>query len=161
MDPLLERQMSSSAAGPSKDATDPMHAPRSESVRHYDGLSFASVRPRRTLDRCELPTTWRMVITMQMLMQHMLAGAVAGISEHVAMYPMDTIKTRMQALAHPGQRVSIGHHCACPQSFSCYQSVCIVQLHRSTIKHAIQAVIKREGIAGLYGGVGVTAWSAG
>lgn len=35
----------------------------------------------------------------------MLAGAVAGISEHVAMYPMDTIKTRMQALGHPGQRV--------------------------------------------------------
>lgn len=38
-------------------------------------------------------------------MQHMLAGAIAGISEHVAMYPMDTIKTRMQALGHPGQRV--------------------------------------------------------
>lgn len=36
----------------------------------------------------------------------MLAGAVAGISEHIAMYPMDTIKTRMQALGHPGQRVS-------------------------------------------------------
>ena len=35
----------------------------------------------------------------------MLAGAVAGVSEHVAMYPMDTIKTRMQALGHPGQRV--------------------------------------------------------
>lgn len=37
--------------------------------------------------------------------QHMLAGAVAGIAEHLAMYPVDTIKTRMQALAHPGQRV--------------------------------------------------------
>lgn len=37
--------------------------------------------------------------------QHMAAGAVAGITEHVAMYPVDTIKTRMQALAHPGQRV--------------------------------------------------------
>ena len=35
----------------------------------------------------------------------MAAGAVAGITEHVAMYPVDTIKTRMQALAHPGQRV--------------------------------------------------------
>ncbi len=38
-------------------------------------------------------------------MQHMLAGAVAGMAEHSAMYPVDTIKTRMQALGHPGQQV--------------------------------------------------------
>ena len=38
-------------------------------------------------------------------MQHMFAGALAGITEHIAMYPVDTIKTRMQALAHPGQQV--------------------------------------------------------
>ena len=37
--------------------------------------------------------------------QHMLAGAVAGMAEHSAMYPVDTIKTRMQALGHPGQQV--------------------------------------------------------
>lgn len=37
-------------------------------------------------------------------MQHMLAGATAGMAEHTAMYPVDTIKTRMQALAHPGQQ---------------------------------------------------------
>ena len=35
----------------------------------------------------------------------MFAGGVAGITEHIAMYPVDTIKTRMQALAHPGQQV--------------------------------------------------------
>lgn len=35
----------------------------------------------------------------------MIAGALAGIGEHVAMYPVDTVKTRMQALAHPGQQV--------------------------------------------------------
>lgn len=29
--------------------------------------------------------------------QHMLSGAVAGTTEHLAMYPVDTIKTRMQA----------------------------------------------------------------
>lgn len=41
-------------------------------------------------------------------LQHMLAGATAGMAEHTAMYPVDTIKTRMQALAHPGQQV---RHC--------------------------------------------------
>ena len=35
----------------------------------------------------------------------MLAGAVAGTLEHTLMFPIDTIKTRMQALSHPGQRV--------------------------------------------------------
>ena len=38
-------------------------------------------------------------------LQHMLAGAVAGTLEHTLMFPIDTIKTRMQALSHPGQRV--------------------------------------------------------
>ena len=42
-----------------------------------------------------------------MFWQHMLAGATAGIAEHVAMFPVDTVKTRMQALGHPGQRVSL------------------------------------------------------
>lgn len=42
-----------------------------------------------------------------LLLQHMVAGAAAGIGEHVAMYPVDTVKTRMQALAHPGQQVSL------------------------------------------------------
>ena len=37
-------------------------------------------------------------------LQHMLAGAVAGILEHTLMFPVDTIKTRMQALSHPGQQ---------------------------------------------------------
>lgn len=37
----------------------------------------------------------------------MMAGAVAGITEHATMYPLDTIRTRAQALGHPGQQV----HC--------------------------------------------------
>jgi solute carrier family 25 (mitochondrial iron transporter), member 28/37 len=40
-------------------------------------------------------------------MQHMVAGAMAGMGEHLAMYPVDTVKTRMQALAHPGQQASL------------------------------------------------------
>jgi solute carrier family 25 iron transporter 28/37 len=35
----------------------------------------------------------------------MVAGAVAGTMEHTLMFPIDTIKTRMQALSHPGQQV--------------------------------------------------------
>lgn len=68
----------------------------------------------------------------------MLAGAVAGIVEHIAMYPVDTIKTRMQALSHPGQR-----------------------LQRSSLRTALSAVIRREGISGLYRGVGAVAAGAG
>jgi hypothetical protein len=72
------------------------------------------------------------------LMQHMLAGGVAGIAEHIAMYPVDTVKTRMQALAHPGQR-----------------------LHGVPLHQAISAIIKREGLWRMYRGVGAVAWSAG
>lgn len=68
---------------------------------------------------------------------HMLAGAAAGITEHTAMYPVDTIKTRMQALSHPGQR-----------------------LHGS-VSNALRAVMRREGISGLYRGVGAVVWGAG
>ena len=42
------------------------------------------------------------------VLQHMLAGAVAGTLEHTLMFPIDTIKTRMQALSHPGQQA-----CSC------------------------------------------------
>lgn len=67
---------------------------------------------------------------------HMIAGAVAGIGEHVAMFPVDTIKTRMQALAHPGQQLTV-------------------------FSRAFRAVFKREGILGLYRGTTAMALGAG
>ena len=67
-----------------------------------------------------------------------MAGATAGIAEHVAMYPVDTVKTRMQALAHPGQ-----------------------QLHGAPLHLALSSIIKREGFFRLYRGVAAVAWSAG
>lgn len=73
-----------------------------------------------------------------MWMQYMLAGSIAGIAEHVAMYPVDTVKTRMQALAHPGQR-----------------------LHGVPLHQAIAAIVHREGFLSLYRGVGAVALSAG
>ncbi|CAK0783894.1 hypothetical protein CVIRNUC_007094 [Coccomyxa viridis] len=69
---------------------------------------------------------------------HMLAGAIAGTLEHTLMFPIDTIKTRMQALSHPGQ-----------------------QLHGVPTLRAIQAVLRREGVRGLYGGIVAAGLGAG
>ncbi|MEW5320102.1 MAG: hypothetical protein WDW38_011201 [Sanguina aurantia] len=77
----------------------------------YDGLSFGS---------------------------HMIAGGVAGTVEHVFMYPVDTIKTRMQALSHPGQR-----------------------LHNMPVHKALEKAFRREGLRGLYKGVGAVLVGAG
>jgi solute carrier family 25 (mitochondrial iron transporter), member 28/37 len=68
----------------------------------------------------------------------MLAGAAAGMSEHIAMYPVDTVKTRMQALAHPGQH-----------------------LHGAPLHLALVSIIRREGVLRLYGGVSAVAITAG
>ena len=68
----------------------------------------------------------------------MAAGAAAGTAEHIAMYPVDTVKTRMQALAHPGQ-----------------------QLRGATLHRALRSIIRREGFLRLYHGVGAVAGSAG
>ncbi|QDZ20517.1 mitochondrial solute carrier protein [Chloropicon primus] len=79
-------------------------------MRTYDGLTFS---------------------------KYMVAGSAAGITEHVAMFPVDTIKTRMQALAVPGAGVE------------------------STVRLAMRSIIRTEGIKGLYSGVGAVAIGAG
>ena len=53
------------------------------------------------------------------------------------MFPVDTIKTRMQALAHPGQQLS------------------------SSVAASLVTVLRREGLGGLYRGVGAMALGAG
>eukprot|EP00798_Chlamydomonas_sp_ICE-L_P023375 gene23375-30636_t len=70
--------------------------------------------------------------------RHMVAGGLAGTMEHAAMYPVDTIKTRMQALSHPGQR-----------------------LHSVSLWQAMNTAIRREGLKGLYKGVGAVIAGAG
>jgi solute carrier family 25 iron transporter 28/37 len=77
----------------------------------------------------------------------MIAGAAAGIVEHTAMYPVDTIKTRMQALGHPGQQLQGG-----PGP---------VRGGGASVGRALRSVLRREGVAGLYRGVGAVAWGAG
>ena len=53
------------------------------------------------------------------------------------MFPVDTVKTRMQALAGPGSGVS------------------------GTVSRAMSSIIRKEGIIGLYSGVGAVAVGAG
>jgi solute carrier family 25 (mitochondrial iron transporter), member 28/37 len=57
---------------------------------------------------------------------YIYAGAFAGLVEHTFMYPVDTVKTRMQALRQPNY---LG------------------------ISNAFQSIIKSEGILGLYSGL--------
>jgi Mitochondrial carrier protein len=75
-------------------------------------------------------------------LQHMTAGALAGTVEHIAMFPMDTVKTRMQALPHGG--ASISH-----------------DLNYSTVRAALRTVLRLEGVRGLYRGVDAMALGAG
>ena len=68
----------------------------------------------------------------------MAAGAVAGMAEHMMMYPVDTVKTRMQALGHPGQG-----------------------LHGASVLRAMRVIVAREGLGGLFKGLGAMALGAG
>jgi len=67
---------------------------------------------------------------------HMVAGAAAGIMEHCVMYPIDSVKTRMQSL------------CPCPER-SCKTPV-----------SGLISMVKREGIWRPIRGVNVIATSA-
>ena len=97
----------------------------------------------------------------------MAAGALAGIGEHVLMFPVDTIKTRMQALAHPGQQVRWRARVAAlftaPPPSSHLTAAPLPpppQLHTS-LGRALSAVLRREGVPGLYRGVSAMALGAG
>ncbi|XP_075079008.1 uncharacterized protein LOC107823760 isoform X2 [Nicotiana tabacum] len=68
--------------------------------------------------------------------QFMIAGSVAGMVEHMAMFPVDTIKTQMQAIG------------SCP-------------IKSISIRQAFRSIVQTEGIAGLYRGIGAMALGAG
>jgi solute carrier family 25 iron transporter 28/37 len=68
---------------------------------------------------------------------HMVAGALAGITEHTVTYPIDSIKTRMQIIRpHP------------------------TAIYRSTL-HALSEISSREGLPRLWRGVGSVVLGAG
>ncbi|KAL6979034.1 hypothetical protein U1Q18_020700 [Sarracenia purpurea var. burkii] len=68
--------------------------------------------------------------------QFMVAGSIAGLVEHLAMFPVDTIKTRMQALG------------SCP-------------VKSAGLRQALESILRTEGPAGLYRGIGAMALGAG
>ncbi|KAM1720717.1 hypothetical protein ACFX12_022342 [Malus domestica] len=66
----------------------------------------------------------------------MITGSIAGMVEHMAMFAVDTVKTHMQALG------------SCP--------IKIVGL-----RQALRSILKSEGPAGLYRGIGAMGLDAG
>ncbi|KAL4295613.1 hypothetical protein GQ457_12G008570 [Hibiscus cannabinus] len=69
--------------------------------------------------------------------QFMIAGSIAGTVEHMAMFPLDTLKTRMQALGT-----------SCPvQPFG--------------VRQALGSILKLEGASGLYRGIAAMGLGAG
>eukprot|EP00899_Mesostigma_viride_P019319 jgi/Mesvir1/27389/Mv07193-RA.1 len=78
--------------------------------------------------------------------QHMFAGAVAGVVEHTLMFPVDTIKTRMQAVAMNGSASVVGRQSILPQM---------------SMFAAMTNVIRNEGAKGLYRGISAMGLGAG
>ncbi|CAL9119694.1 unnamed protein product [Musa textilis] len=68
--------------------------------------------------------------------QFMVAGSVAGVVEHTSMFPVDTLKTRMQARSPP---------CHPPLG----------------LRHAVRSVLRAEGPLGFYRGLGAMSLGAG
>ncbi|MBA0684551.1 hypothetical protein Goari_026133, partial [Gossypium aridum] len=69
--------------------------------------------------------------------QFMIAGSIAGTVEHMAMFPLDTLKTRMQALG----------------------ASCSVQ--PVSVRQALGSILKLEGPPGLYRGIAAMGLGAG
>ena len=68
------------------------------------------------------------------------AGSIAGSVEHMAMFPVDTLKTRMQALG--------GGSSTCP-------------VHPFNIRQALTSILKFEGPSSLYRGIAAMGLGAG
>lgn len=67
--------------------------------------------------------------------QHMIAGAVAGLTETTVMFPLDTVKTRLQSMAGTGANQGM---------FSC-----------------LADIFRKEGVFKLWRGLGAASMTAG
>ena len=82
--------------------------------------------------------------------QHMFAGAFAGTMEHTVMFPVDTVKTRMQLVAAASSSSSASSSSLTSSSSSTSSSINMI---KSTIPNAIRSILKTDGVKGLYRGV--------
>ncbi|THU44511.1 hypothetical protein C4D60_Mb02t08150 [Musa balbisiana] len=73
--------------------------------------------------------------------QYMAAGSVAGMAEHMAMFPVDTLKTRMQTVAASASSSSQHHH--------------------PTVGRLLASIVRSEGPSGLYRGIAAIGLGAG
>ncbi|XP_020582096.1 mitoferrin-1 [Phalaenopsis equestris] len=69
--------------------------------------------------------------------QFMIAGSLAGVIEHTSMFPVDTVKTRMQAQSAPCSSAPAG------------------------LRHALTSIFRLEGPLGFYRGIGAMGLGAG
>jgi solute carrier family 25 iron transporter 28/37 len=102
---------------------------------------------------------------------HMIAGALAGTTEHTAMFPLDTIKTRMQTATGAAARAAavdasgaVGSAAAFASSSSANATAAAVHNHAAPIaamRAAARGLMRAEGIAGLYRGVAAVGIGAG
>lgn len=69
--------------------------------------------------------------------QYMIAGSIAGMVEHMAMFPVDTLKTRMQMMADASRSA------------------------HSSLARTFTSILKIEGPLGLYRGIGAMGLGAG
>ena len=81
--------------------------------------------------------------------QHMFAGAFAGTMEHTVMFPVDTVKTRMQLVAAASSSSSASSSSLTSSS----SSTSSINMIKSTIPNAIRSILKTDGVKGLYRGV--------
>ncbi|KAI3889303.1 hypothetical protein MKX03_037897 [Papaver bracteatum] len=80
----------------------------------------------------------------------MVAGSIAGMVEHMAMFPVDTLKTRMQML---GAATSSSPAAAAAASFSSH--------HHHQIGRFFTSIMRKEGPLGLYRGIAAMGLGAG
>ncbi|XP_042503368.1 mitoferrin-like [Macadamia integrifolia] len=80
--------------------------------------------------------------------QFMVAGSIAGMVEHMAMFPVDTLKTRMQMLGATSTAASSAPY---PTQ----------TLHHPRFGRFLASIIRTEGPLGLYRGIGAMGLGAG
>ena len=108
---------------------------------------------------------------------HSIAGASAGVAEHVAMFPLDTLKTRMQAGAGPGAAADLGgaRGAAARPEGSAAAGACSASVASTAPRacaktppaqsHGLESAFKKGkhggSLVNLYRGVGPVAFAAG